>query len=84
MTTHVLQIDKLVGVTKVRVELIRIMMINERCMEMETEIKEKTINNRNIHDIRYENVRCIGSHFDPSCLNCFDLRIVLFNNNMFK
>lgn len=40
MTTHVLQIDKLVGVTKVRVELIRIMMINERCMEMETEIKK--------------------------------------------
>jgi len=41
VTTHVLQIKKLVGLIKVRVEIIRVMMINERRMEMETEIKKK-------------------------------------------
>jgi hypothetical protein len=41
VTTHVLQIKTLVGLIKVRVEIIRVMMINERRMEMETEIKKK-------------------------------------------
>jgi hypothetical protein len=41
VTTHVLQIKTLVGLIKVRVEIIRVTMINERRMEMETEIKKK-------------------------------------------
>jgi hypothetical protein len=41
VTKHVLQIKTLVGLIKVRVEIIRVMMINERRMEMETEIKKK-------------------------------------------